>query len=98
MKYHLIISFEAKVRISQISDYVFMNWGLSVYQNWLNELEHCFHIIEMNPFTFPSLLQNMDVHQCVVTPLNKIFYTIKGNDIIILSVEDARMDPAKLAF
>lgn len=75
MKYHLIVSFEAKMRISQIADYVFMNWGMSVYQNWLN-----------------------DIRQCVVISLNKIFYSIEGNDIIILSVEDVRMDPRKMMF
>lgn len=98
MKYHLIISCEAKTRISQIADYVFMNWGLIVYQNLLDELDHCFHIIELNPYTFPLSLQNTDVHQCVVTPLNKLFYSIHGNDIIILSVEDVRMDPRKITF
>lgn len=98
MKYHLIVSFKAKTKISQIADYVFTNWGLSVYQNLLDELDHCFHIIESNPYTFPLSLQGTDVHQCIVNPLNKIFYTIQGSDIIILSVEDVRMDPQKMLF
>lgn len=98
MKYHLIVSSEVKNRISQITDYVFMNWGLIVYQNLLDELEHCFHIIELNPHTFPLSLQNTNIRECVVTPLNKIFYTIQGSDIIILSIEDVRMDPRKMLF
>ena len=35
----------------------------------------------------------MIVRQCLVTPLSKLYYSVQGEDIIILSLEDARINP-----
>ncbi|MBM6858820.1 hypothetical protein H6D15_14660 [Mediterranea massiliensis] len=41
-------------------------------------------------------LQDKTIRQCVVTPQNKLYYTVQNRDIIILSLEDTRMNPNKV--
>ena len=40
----------------------------------------------------------MFVRQCLVTPLSKLYYSVQGEDIIILSLEDARINPKNIRF
>ena len=40
----------------------------------------------------------MIVRQCLVTPLSKLDYSVQGEDIIILSLEDARINPKNIRF
>lgn len=61
MKYHLKVSLEAKTKISQIADCVFTNWGLSVYQNLLDELDHCFHIYRIKSIYISAIATR---HRC----------------------------------
>lgn len=56
-----------------------------------------------DPFTFARTnvmgtlsLQDKTIRQCVVTPQNKLYYTVQNRDIIILSLEDTRMNPNKV--
>ena len=40
----------------------------------------------------------MIVRQCLVTPLSKLYYSVQGEDIIILSLEDDRINPKNIRF
>lgn len=96
--YNLLVSPQAEYKLDALLLYLLTEWGMRVQQTFLDNFLHCLSIIKMNPYTFPASLQNPNIRQCVVTSLNKIFYSIEGNDIIILSVEDTRMDPQKMMF
>lgn len=96
--YNLILSPQAEYKLDLLLTYLLTEWGITVQQGFLDEFQHCISIIRVNPYAFPLFLQETGVRQCVVTPLNKIFYAIEGTDIIILSVEDVRMDPRKFVF
>ena len=96
--YRLVITPCAVERIDSLVDYLFIEWGLTVRDHFLHELTHCFDIIRRNPCAFPALSKNPLVRQCVVSRQNKVYYMIQGNDIVILSLEDTRMDPNRLKF
>lgn len=98
MNYNLIISSRAEKKIDILLTFLLEEWGISTQQSFLDEFQHCLFIIKQNPYTFPATLQNTEVRQCVITSLSKLFYTIQGDDILILSLEDVRMDPNKMIF
>ncbi|MBR4048395.1 MAG: type II toxin-antitoxin system RelE/ParE family toxin [Bacteroides sp.] len=98
MIYNLIISQRAEERIDSLLDYLLEEWGYNVQQRFLDELIRCFSIIKNNPYSFPFTQQNHSVRQCVVTPLNKLYYTIIEDDVLVLSLEDVRMNPDKSIF
>ncbi|WP_416241288.1 type II toxin-antitoxin system RelE/ParE family toxin [Bacteroides eggerthii] len=90
--YSLIVSLRAKERITQVSDYILGKWGTKANVNFLNELERCMRIIEQNPLAFRLNLELTEVHECVVTSHNILYYTIiDEKTVLILSLGDTRM-------
>lgn len=98
MKYNFIISSYAEIKIDLTVNYILENWGLKSQQDFLLELKRSLVIIENNPLSFPVSLKSSVIRECVVTPLNKLYYTIREKDIIILSMEDTRMNLDNLKF
>ena len=95
-EYNLIVSPRAEQRVDALLDFLLNEWGFRVQQNFLDDFQHCISIIRRNPYSFPVTLQDKSIRQCVVTPQNKLYYTVQNRDIIILSLEDARMNPNKV--
>lgn len=94
----LIISQRAKVRIAEVSDYIYEQWGQKSHRKFLSELERCLKIIEINPNSFRCNIEMQEVHECVVTYYNILYYTVKEDEILILSLEDTRMQPVNISF
>lgn len=94
-QYNLIITPRAEKRIERVMDYLLETWGKSSRQKFVKELNRCFHIIAHNPFLFPLSLTHNEIRKCVVTPLNIVYYTIINDDVVVLSLEDTRMDPSR---
>lgn len=93
----LVVSLRAKARIEEVADYIYEQWGQKAYRNFLLELEHCFKIIEINPNSFRCNMEMQEVHECVVSYYNILYYTIKDDNVLILSLEDTRMQPVALS-
>lgn len=98
MSYNFIISSQAEIKIDLTINYILENWGLKPQQDFLSKLKHSLFIIENNPYSFPASLKYPEIRECVVTPLNKLYYTVQGKDIVILSMEDTRMDLNNIKF
>lgn len=96
--FSLVVSQRAKVRIAEVLDYIYEQWGQKTHQKFLSELEHCFKIIEINPNAFRCNVEMLEVHECVVTYYNILYYAIKGQEVLILSLEDTRMQPVNISF
>jgi plasmid stabilization system protein ParE len=92
VEYNLIFSHRAEQRIEQLLDYLFQNWGLKVQEAFISKLEHCLFIIKQNPYSF-AYCDISGMRKCVITPLNILYYTIQENDILVISIEDTRMNP-----
>jgi plasmid stabilization system protein ParE len=93
--YELKITPRAQKRILQLKDYLLSEWNSSVYNAFVAELNHCLNIIEENPYSF-ALTDISNVRRCTVTPLNSLYYTIEGTIVLILSIEDSRMNPSSM--
>lgn len=97
MAFNILFTLRAEERLDHILNYLIQNWGFQVYDEFVRELEHCLGIIELNPYSF-SLCGLHDLRKCVITPLNILYYIIKGNDIVIVSIEDTRTKPFEETF
>lgn len=95
-EYNLIVSPRAEQRVDALLDFLLNEWGFRVQQDFLDAFQQCISIIRRNPYSFPVTLQDKSIRQCVVTPQNKLYYTVQNCDIIILSLEDTRMNPNKV--
>lgn len=98
MDYNFVITPKAQQAIDNICNKVLNAWGTKCYKDLIDELERCFKIIQRYPSAFQESLRYPGIRQCVVTPLNILYYMIEGNDIVILAFEDTRMDPQKITF
>lgn len=98
MEYNIVITPRAQQAIDDICDKVLNAWGAKCYDNLINELEHCFNIIQRYPLAFKESNRHPGIRQCVVTPLNILYYMIEGDNIVILAFEDTRMDPNRMTF
>lgn len=73
-------------------------WGDKSHHKFLSELERCLKIIEINPKAFRCSIEMHNVHECVVTSHNILYYIVEEQTILILSLEDTRMQFANIHF
>lgn len=98
MNYNIVITPKAQYSIDTICNGLLNAWGVKYYDDLIEELERCFEIIQCYPLAFQESIRYPGIRQCVVTPLNILYYMVEGNDIVILAFEDTRMDPEKITF
>ncbi len=94
--YLLVVSYRAQKRIESVSDYILEEWGLKAHRRFVAELERCFRVIETNPKAFRCNIDRPEIHECVVSPYNIMYYLVDGLQVVILSLEDTRMLPVNI--
>lgn len=95
MGYNLVITPKAQQSIDDVLKMVGDLWGMESYSKLLHELDRCFEIIQNYPLAFHVNVHYPEIRQCVVTPLNILYYQIEEEDIIILAFENTRTNPDK---
>lgn len=98
MNYNLVLTPIAEESIDNVMNYLLAEWGITVHDRFVKELSHCIDIIRQNPFAFSRSSIYFNIHRCVVTPQNILYYRIEENNIVILELEDSRMNPDKLDY
>ncbi len=93
---HVKWSSSAKVDIGNISDYIMLEWGISVLTRFLIKLDRIIYQISLHPTQYPEINTELKIRKCVVTKQNTLFYKIKGETIEIVRIYDTRQDPGKL--
>ena len=93
MEFNLIFTLRAEERLDHLLEFLSKYWGEKVHGDFISELEHCLTIIKVNPHAFSIIDNSSGLRKCVITPLNILYYIVHGNDIIIVSLENTRMDP-----
>lgn len=89
----MIITSKADDRTSETIEYLYTHWGTTVRNNFANKFKRCLRIIKDNPYSFGIDQKEPRLRRCVITPLNVLYYAIDNKDIIIISLEDTRMNP-----
>jgi plasmid stabilization system protein ParE len=94
----IIWSPEADDDFSCILSYLNEKWEKRVALNFINQLDDIILQIKNNPFQFPVFSSFQNIHRCVMSKKNSIFYRIENHSIYILRLFDTRQNPENLKF
>lgn len=96
MRYKVTISQRAQANLMQILDYLEQNWSEKVKNSFLQKLRRVVGLISHNPYLFPASFRKNDIHKCVLTKHNVIYYRIVDDEVEIITIHDTRQKPDKL--
>lgn len=84
--------------ISQLLDYLVLNWGNKFATNYLNLVEELISHISISPKLYPTIHTKNRIRKCVVSKHNSIYYREGKEHIEIINVFDTRQNPKKIKF
>lgn len=96
--YKIDWSDEASTNLDSIIDYLIVNWTSREIRNFFRNLEKKLAVISKTPFAFPSNSSKITIRRCVLSVQTSIYYEVKEDRVIILSLSDNRRDPNTLKF
>jgi plasmid stabilization system protein ParE len=84
----------AKKSYEQVINYLETHWGEREVSRLLLRTDVVLKLIGHNPRMYPEITP--DIHRCVLTKHNSLFYKIEIDKVIILACWDIRKDPKDL--
>ncbi|MFN3942774.1 MAG: type II toxin-antitoxin system RelE/ParE family toxin [Flavobacterium sp.] len=81
--------------MESISDYILNKWSQKSKDKFLSLLFENLKRISENPYLFSASTNKKNLFKCVVSKHTSIFYLIKEDDVLIVSVFDNRQNPNK---
>jgi plasmid stabilization system protein ParE len=90
--FSILITPEAAADVSRINQYLLENWSERVRDNFIKKLRKSVALIQVMPLAYPVSARKTTLRRCVITPQTSLYYTIKGETVIIVSVLDNRMN------
>jgi len=86
----------ARADLENIADYLMLEWGSRVLENFLLLYEERVNTIASHPARYPVIHQASLLRKTVLTKHNIVLYREKENCIEIVAVFDTRQDPEKI--
>lgn len=96
MKREVVLSKRAKRKLEKLLEYLEKEWSVRIKNEFIKKLDKTLKIIQANPEGFPKTTFIKELHKCVVTKQNTIYYRITKSEIEIVTFFDTRQDPKKL--
>lgn len=90
------ISARAEKNLDDLISYLETEWSARVKENFIKKLLNTINLISKNPHLFPASKIKKDVHKCLVTKHNSIYYRVIKSEIEIITIQDNRRNPQKL--
>ena len=90
--FSILITPEAAADVSRINQYLLDNWSERVRDNFIKKLRKSVAVIQSMPLAYPISPTKTGLRKCVISPQTSLFYTIKDETIVIVSVLDNRMN------
>jgi len=94
--YKIDWTIEAVSNLNLIIDYLTIRWTDKEIRNFYKLLDKRLELISKNPHTFPNSDFKTDVKRCVLSKQTTIYYEVKKDSIIILSLFDNRKEPGSI--
>lgn len=94
--YKIDWSDEALNNLDSIIDYLTVKWSKKEIRNFFRKLDKSLAIMSRIPFSFPASDFRINVRRSVMTEQTTIYYEIKEDSIVILSLSDNRKDPKSI--
>ena len=80
----------ARKNIFELADYLLINWGIKLAEQYLQKIEYLIVLISDNPKLFPLVNPKLKIRKCVISKHNSIYYKEKRHSIDILNILDNR--------
>ena len=87
---------EALQNLDLIIAYLLNGWSEKILEKFAKKLDKRIITISRNPFTFPVSGIRKNVRRCVLSKQTTIYYEIKKDVVVILTLFDNRSDPNSL--
>ena len=92
----LVLSLKAEKQLENLFEYLISKWSVRIQKKVAEKIYKNFKLIEVNCELFPKSNYNIDLHKCVVSKQTTIFYQVRKNEIVVISVFDTRQNPFKI--
>lgn len=92
MSKRVVLSGSAKKKLEKLLEYLETEWSGRVRDEFIQKLDHAISAIRSNPHGFPESMSIKDLHKCLVTKQNALYYRIGKNQIEIVTFFDSRQD------
>ncbi|MCY7362623.1 MAG: type II toxin-antitoxin system RelE/ParE family toxin [Ignavibacteria bacterium] len=96
MDFRISFTLEASGQSDQIVNYLKVNWSEKIAKEFLVKINSKLNFIKEFPFLYHLTEYRAGVRKCVVAKQVSLYYEIKKDSIIILSVYDTRQSPENL--
>ncbi len=87
---------EARQNLDSIIEYLQNRWTNKEISNFFKKLDKRIDIISRNPHAYPIIDLRSDLRRSILTEQTSIYYEIKTDSVVILSLFDNRKDPDSL--
>lgn len=84
----------AKTSYIEILDFLDENWTMKEIKSFITRTERLLKLISNNPNLF-QYSKDSDTFRCVIVPHVSLFYTLRNQNIELLTFWDNRKDPKK---
>lgn len=92
----ITFSTEANERLKEIILYLVNEWSVKSAEKFVNILEEKLSHIKQFPLMYPALIDNDDIHFCVINKQITLYYKINESEIEVITLFDTRSNPSKL--
>ena len=84
----------AKNSYQEVLEYLLQNWTQKEIDKLIMRTEKVLSLLVKNPTLYPLI--HSQIHKCVLSKHNSLFYKIENDQIIIIACWDNRKDPERL--
>ena len=91
--YNIVWSEEALSNLDSIIEYLQNRWTDREISRFFKKLDKRVDIIARNPLAYPVVEVRINIRRSVLSEQTSIYYEIKSDVIVILSLFDNRKDP-----
>ncbi len=92
MVYEVIYTPEFENDFEILIDYLGNKWSAKVAQQFVNQLDDLIFALSRMPFMGKKSMINPMVRGIVVTDKNTLYYSVRDNQIVLLSLFDTRQN------
>ncbi|MCU0340238.1 MAG: type II toxin-antitoxin system RelE/ParE family toxin [Spirosomaceae bacterium] len=86
----------AEHNLEVILAYLEVKWSAKVKTDFLAKLSEQLFLISEMPFLYPASSVKKDIRRCVVNKHTAVYYRIEAERILVITIQDTRMNPENL--
>ncbi len=98
MAYQIIIKKRFTNKIQKTLAYLEKEWSHKVAEDFLHKIDRRIDLLTKQPHAGKLSAKVKDIRGLLVTRHNRLYYKIKGDQVIILNMYDTRINPKKNPF